>query len=164
MPLIISDEMIVQIDDMARKRAKLLWQIRDGIMTVRNVAWMQEQVEGCDWLMHEPYHWMHYEDNELHAEVVLSPRGDGYTAIIWLPENTSECGNHADGYDAICWSMDRMYVIGAEAFAAVYGAIATRIDDERAAALNTRVDELERTGAEDASEGPMNPEHLEYGH
>lgn len=158
MPLIINDEIITQINDMARKRAKLLWQIRDGIMTARNVAWMQGQAEGCGWLMHEPNHWMHYEGGELHAEVVKSPRGDGYTAMIWLPEHTSECGNHADGYDAICWSMDRMYVLGAEAFAAVYGAIAARID------INARAAELERTGAVDDTEGPMSQEHLEYGH
>ena len=35
---------------------------------------------------------------------------------------------------------------------------------EHAASLNAHTDKLRRTGAVDDTEGPMNPEHLEYGY
>lgn len=161
MPLIIDNKMIAQIDDMARKRAKLLWHIRDGIMTARNVAWMQIEVVGNGWLMHKPHHWMlfSHEGGELYAEIFLSAQTGDYTAIIWLPDCDSECGSFDDGYKAILWCGEKIRDTALAAFASVYRSI-----HEHAAALNAKAERLERTGAVDASESGMWDEHLQYGH
>lgn len=52
----------------------------------------------------------------------------------------------------------RYWAAGLDGAAAIFGEIAHAID------INARAAHLERTGAEDDTEGPMNPEHLEYGH
>ncbi len=121
MPLIITDEILRQVDDMARKQNQKLWHIRDAIMTIRNVAWMQREIEssGDNWRMAKPHEWILEKDGELRAEVFPNQEQNGYTAVIWQSGDEADCGNFEDGYLAMLWIGKRL---------------------KRAAALNAQVD------------------------
>lgn len=72
-------------------------------------------------------------------------------ALIWVHRDI------AADIDLCYWSA------GLDGAARVFGEIGTALDRKRAATLNALADEAKK-GAVDATEGEMNPEHLQYGH
>ncbi len=117
--------------EIARKRNQLKWRIRDAVMTIRNVAWMQNEIEQSDddWVMVSPHEWAVKRDGEFIATVSSNQSGE-YTAIIWQSDGYAHCGDFADGFLAMCWVGQQL---------------------RRAVSLNARVDEA-MVGEVDPSE------------
>lgn len=88
--------------------------------------------------------------------------------IEWWDNRKAQTIRVADfDKDTDAETMDRVVAAYNEGKAARIDAYWIRcgtVDDEHAATINARAAHLERTGAEDDTEGPMNPEHLQYGH
>lgn len=116
--------------------------IREGIQQLQEKQQEQEaltaQAVDGGWEETDPHLWMLCQDEELKAEVFKKHNRACFTAIVWHNGDDAECGSIPLEIDAMRWCEDRI----------------------RAARLNARADKLRASGAADASEEPMNPEHL----
>ncbi len=85
--------------------------------------------------------WRLYRHDTQKAEFFKTPDRWSFTAIVWHAGSHAEHASCANAFSAMQWCDDCL----------------------RAVRLNALADEA-MAGAVDASEGSMNPEHLQYGH